>query len=140
VKSRDYANQSAFDVTVTPLDSLFSADEMKRPAMLKIDVQGFEMEALRGCEPLLENFDWIYAECSFVDLNSGQKLASDVIQWLGERDFIISGIYNPCFADDGQSVQADFTIFSQSQRQVTTSVLPKSVAIGPALTIVLVRQ
>ena len=100
------------EVTVTPLDLLLSADEMARPAMLKIDVQGFEMEVLRGCEPLLENFDWIYAECSFVELYSGQKLASDVIQWLVERGFIISGIYNPCFADDGQSVQADF-LFSR---------------------------
>ena len=32
---------------------------IESPALLKIDVQGFEGQVLRGCEALLDRFDWI---------------------------------------------------------------------------------
>ena len=37
----------------------------KRKTLLKIDVQGFELEVLQGCETIVTNFDYIYCECSF---------------------------------------------------------------------------
>ena len=72
------------------------------------DMQGFELEALRGCESLLANFEWIYCECSFVELYSGQKLVADVIDWLSNRGFRLMGMYNPSYDRNGQSIQADF--------------------------------
>lgn len=96
------------DVSVAPLDVFLSEDEVVGPAMLKLDVQGFELDALKGCESLLTRFDWIYCECSFVELYSGQKLAADVIDWLAKQGFLIKGMYNPSYDKNGQSVQADF--------------------------------
>jgi len=75
---------------------------------LKIDVQGFEYEVLSGCESLLEKFDQVYCECSFVELYSGQKLVPDVIQWLASRGYLLVGIYNPHYDDNGHAIQADF--------------------------------
>ena len=89
--------------TLFPYTTLF-----RSPALLKLDVQGFEMDALRGCESLLHKFDLIYCECSFIELYTGQKLASDVIAWLAERDFPIKGIYNMSYDSDGVAIQADF--------------------------------
>ncbi len=95
-------------VQVAPLDSFLRAVDIQSPALLKLDVQGFEYEALLGCESLLRVFDRIYCECSFVELYSGQKLAADVIEWLATRGFSIAGIYNLSYDAEGRAVQADF--------------------------------
>jgi len=78
------------------------------PALLKLDVQGFELEALKGCEDLLHCFAWVYAECSFVELYEGQALADGVIAWLRERGCVLSGVYNMTYDKQGRAVQADF--------------------------------
>src|SRR4029077_4679564 len=36
--------------------------------LLKLDVQGFELEVLRGAEPILPRVEWIYAEAQFQEL------------------------------------------------------------------------
>ena len=95
-------------VRVAPLGTFINESDIVAPAMLKLDVQGYELDALRGCESLLHKFDWIYCECSFVELYSGQSLAADVINWLFERGFNIKGIYNPSYDRAGQAIQADF--------------------------------
>ena len=99
---------STINVRVAPLDSVVSEEEIIGPAMLKLDVQGFELDALRGCESLLSKFDWVYCECSFMELYSGQKLAADVIDWLSRRNFRIKGVFNPTYDRHGRAVQADF--------------------------------
>ena len=96
------------DVQVAPLDAFLSDKDIAGPAMLKLDVQGFELEALQGCESLLNNFEWVYCECSFVELYSGQKLAFQIIEWLSNHGFRIMGMYNPSYDRDGQAIQADF--------------------------------
>jgi len=51
-----------------------------------MDVQGFELPALAGCEGMLDRFAWIYVECWFMELYAGQALADAVIAWLRERE------------------------------------------------------
>jgi len=95
-------------IKVGRLADFVSTKEIAGPALLKLDVQGFELEALRGCEDLLECFACVYAECSFVELYSGQALAHDVIEWLARHGFILTGVYNPCYEKKGKTVQGDF--------------------------------
>ena len=95
-------------IKVGRLADFVSAGDIKTPAMLKLDVQGFELEALAGCDGLMERFSHIYAECSFVELYSGQALADDVILWLRERNFCLRGVYNVFYDKKGQAIQGDF--------------------------------
>jgi len=88
-------------------DSLPAAD-IEAPALLKLDVQGFELQALAGCEALLERFAWVYVECSFVELYAGQSFADEVIAWLRERGLRLAGVYHMAYDGDGRAVQADF--------------------------------
>lgn len=99
--------QDSISVRVAPLKEFTSVEELKTPAMLKLDVQGFEYEALVGCESLLHCFDLVYCECSFMELYSGQKLAHEVIDWLSIRGFGLAGFYNPHYDRLGKAVQAD---------------------------------
>lgn len=95
-------------IDVAPLSSFLTPEDIKFPAMLKIDVQGFEIEVLKGCDPLIDKFEYIYCECSFIELYSGQQLAYEVIDWLKQRQFNFVGIFNLSFDHSGHAIQADF--------------------------------
>lgn len=94
-------------VRVTRLVDHLSHAELEVPALLKIDVQGFELQALTGCEAMLDRFDWVYVECSFVELYAGQAFADEVIAWLRCRGFSLCGVYH-IVCDAGRAVQGDF--------------------------------
>lgn len=100
-------------VRVAPLRDFVLAADIQTPALLKLDVQGFELEALRGCEELLGHFAYVYAECSFVELYAGQAFADEVIAWLRERSFKLCGVHNVDYDRDGRTIQGDF-LFSRN--------------------------
>ena len=102
------AEAGTSEVHVGRLVEFLSADEILAPALLKLDVQGFELAALQGCEEVLDRFQWIYVECSFVELYEGQALAGEVIAWLRARGLSLSGVYNMTYDRSGRAVQADF--------------------------------
>jgi FkbM family methyltransferase len=95
-------------VAVAPLTKYLSPEHIKPPALLKIDVQGYELEVLKGCDPLLMLFEFVYVECSFVELYEGQALVGEVILYLVHRNFQLSGVYNQVGDSEGRPVQADF--------------------------------
>jgi FkbM family methyltransferase len=95
-------------VQVKPLASILRAEDIEKPAFLKMDVQGFEKEALKGCKSLLPSFSYIYVECSFVELYAGQSLAHEVISFLSEFGFTLCGVYNLCYDKKGIAIQGDF--------------------------------
>lgn len=95
------------EVKVGALDEFVTQEEIIRPAMLKLDVQGFELQALMGCKSLISNFDYVYCECSFVELYKDQKLAGEVIEYLSSFSFRLSGIHNPSYDRNGNCIQAD---------------------------------
>lgn len=95
-------------IQIGRLADYVSAGEITSPALLKLDVQGFELAALRGCENLIGYFAYIYAECSFVELYGGQALVGEIVAWLRERGFRLDGVYNVAYDRAGRAVQADF--------------------------------
>lgn len=96
------------NVRVGPLDEFLVADHIASPALLKLDVQGYELEALKGCAALLERFAYVYVECSFAELYAGQALADEVIAWLRERGFRLRGVHNMSYDSGGRVIQGDF--------------------------------
>lgn len=102
------AEKEVRPIQVKPLVSVFRHEEIISPAFLKMDVQGFEKEALTGCQPLLDSFLYIYVECSFVELYTGQALAFEMITWLNQAGFNLDGVYNLTYDKSGRAVQGDF--------------------------------
>ena len=99
-------------VSVKRLDEVLRAVDVMRPALLKIDVQGYELPALKGCGALLRLIDYVYVEVSFMTLYLGQALADEVVQYLFAQGFSISAVNNPTYDATGRCVQADF-LFSR---------------------------
>ena len=101
-------------VAVLPLSEALGTTSIPPASLLKIDVQGFELEVLQGCEDILERFSHLYIECSFIELYEGQALAHQIIAWLEQRNFILSDIHNLYYGKNGKAIQGDFLFTHQS--------------------------
>jgi len=95
-------------IKVNVLEDHITADEVVSPSLLKIDVQGYELEVLNGSLRILNCFDYIYVECSFVELYEGQAFASSIIDFLQNKNFALCGVYNMSYDQSGKAIQADF--------------------------------
>lgn len=110
------ANEQAFpgsdevrviDVRTAPLDDLLAGASLTRPCLLKIDVQGGELDVLAGAKNTLRSVDEALIECSFVELYSGQALAADIISHMRKQGFDLAGIHSPSRDAAGRRLQAD---------------------------------
>lgn len=95
-------------IQVAPLDSILVESDITSPALLKMDVQGYELSALQGCSSLLHKFRYIYVECSFIELYLGQSFADEIIRVLFDHNFRLDGVYNMHYDKSGKAIQADF--------------------------------
>jgi FkbM family methyltransferase len=84
---------SVIEVDVAPLDEEIDLASMSKPVLMKIDVQGAELEVLRGITDL-DAIDFIYVEVSFVELYENQALFDDVRQYLDTRGFALQRIFH----------------------------------------------
>lgn len=105
-------------VEVKRIDQILTEADIANPALLKIDVQGTELDVIKGCTSLLQRFDHIYVELSFVEFYSGQPLCHQVITYLAERQFTLSGVYNLATNSAGVTVQADFLFSNTTNRTI----------------------
>lgn len=64
--------------------------------MIKLDIQGFELEALKGFGNTLANVSHLTLELSFVEQYRGQITASEVIACLNEYGFPLSALSTDC--------------------------------------------
>lgn len=98
-------------VPVHRLDDFASCWIGRRQQLLKLDVQGYELNVLRGATETLKTCAYVYAECSEVALYDGQALRAEVEAFLGTHGFKVQGRYNEQL-DNGQLIQADY-LFSR---------------------------
>lgn len=94
-------------VPVRTLDSFVASGEIAPPQLIKVDVQGYELEVLRGATEALGSADAVLLEVSFRELYEGQPLAHEVIAFLGDRGFRIADVCSYAQAADGSLEQSD---------------------------------
>ena len=77
------------EVELVAVDDWISTNQEKRCDynFLNIDVQGYELEALRGLQKQLLNIDAIYSEINYEYLYENGALVSDVDQFLASHGF-----------------------------------------------------
>jgi FkbM family methyltransferase len=99
---------SAIIVRVARLADVLDLASLPRPILMKLDVQGGELDVLRGAGDVLAMIDGIFTEVSFVELYERQPLASEVTAFLYSHGFKLRGVYNHFFAAGVGPTQADF--------------------------------
>jgi FkbM family methyltransferase len=99
----------AVDVAVARLD----AELATAPDVVKLDLQGFELEALKGLGELIAGVKAVLCEVSFIPMYQGQPLGPEVIAWMEGKGFAVEGLYAPWPGRDGAIVAAD-ALFTRS--------------------------
>ncbi len=94
-------------VRVATLDELQDVWGSAGKALLKLDVQGFELSVLKGAKLALKNCAYVYAECSDVPLYTGQALYPEVAGFLKGEGFLPTRRANEQIVD-GKLIQADY--------------------------------
>jgi FkbM family methyltransferase len=107
------ANRVITVETVT-LDTFCAQHRLDRIQILKMDIQGAELKALRGAAGLLERqaIDLVYTEMNFGHLYEGQGTFHDVSRLLGIYSYNLYGLYNIAYSRNGPIGWADAIFIS----------------------------
>lgn len=105
---------------VYSIDSLIGKGEMEIPDFCKIDIQGFEMEALKGSNTILGKTEVFVIELSTFEFMKGQPLVHEIIEVMAQKGYVIydiAGFMNRPF--DGAMGQIDicFVLKNSTLRQ-----------------------
>lgn len=100
-------DRNELSLPMTMLDELIKASEFER-VLLKLDVQGYELEVLLGATGLLSKAEVVILECSLIQYNDDAPLLADVVEFMRSRGFVV---YDFCGqarrASDGVLFQID---------------------------------
>jgi FkbM family methyltransferase len=69
-------------ISVVSLDQYVSGNKLPLPDLIKLDVQGYELEVLSAGQTCLGHADWVICEVSFTEYYQGQPLFHDVIDFM----------------------------------------------------------
>jgi FkbM family methyltransferase len=69
------------------LDGILSRQDFRRPEFIKIDVQGYELEVLKGGAEALVSAEAVLLEVSLLEVYKGNPLIHEVIPFMHERGF-----------------------------------------------------
>ena len=81
------SNLQVREVATARLDTLAARERLPAPDLVKIDVQGAELEVLAGASATLAGASALIVEVSLVDYNKGAPLIADVIVALDRIGF-----------------------------------------------------
>lgn len=103
-------------VEMKSLDACNGHLDLEPKTLLKIDVQGYEAEVLRGSQQLLKKVDYVLLEVSFRPLYEGQASFPEIHNILQRAGFSYSGNLEQLLSPvDGSLLQADALFVRTSQ-------------------------
>jgi len=111
------APRTTQELKTSTLDDV--AGQIPQGAFLKIDVQGAELEVLKGGDRTLAACELVQLEVAILPYNEGAPTALEVLSYMAERDFVpldISGFSRPNGVD---LAQVDF-LFTRPASKLRT--------------------
>ena len=86
----EHFDQKANTVTLKTqtLDNIFTAENIPKVDFIKLDVQGYEVEILKGFTKYMPTVDAIFIEVSLLDIHKGVPLFRDVVEFMYGFGFV----------------------------------------------------
>ena len=88
-QSKDYEIQTKKNIQIKTLDDVMVNKEIIKPVLVKIDVQGYELEVLKGLDETLSKVDYLLIEVSENEMYINQPKSDEIIKYLENRNFHI---------------------------------------------------
>jgi FkbM family methyltransferase len=79
-------------VQMVSLDDYASEQRIPLPDLMKLDVEGYELQALRGATKCMQHCRYLVLEVSFVERHIGQPLFHEVAAFLGDHGFFVEAL------------------------------------------------
>jgi FkbM family methyltransferase len=117
----------AYDVVMAKtVDTLVSEKGLSPPNFIKLDVQGAELDILRGAKNALNSCNVILMECPVVQYNIGAPKLETYLNFMKEIDFLPLKIFEQ-HIDSGLLIQIDILFISREAYEVSlkSRKLPK---------------
>jgi FkbM family methyltransferase len=102
---------------MTTLDALVQKLGLPDPDLIKLDLQGYELEALKGASRCLAHAEAVLLEVSLIPLYDRMPLIGDVVPFMTERGFRlydITGLWHRPL--DGALAQGDFLFIANRSK------------------------
>lgn len=103
----DFTTIAMVPVVIDTVADYVGEHRIARIDLLKLDVQGFELEVLKGAAPVLDRVDAIYCEAQFEELYRGAPLAGDIFAWLHAHGFVLLRMTAFRADDEGRLMECD---------------------------------
>jgi FkbM family methyltransferase len=92
--AREFGVHAAAETTVpvVPLDLLVAREKLSPPDLIKLDVQGYELEVLRGATASLRSARAVLCEVSFREFYAGQPPFAEIVAFLAAHGFTLHAL------------------------------------------------
>ena len=87
--SKNYDITEKRKIKIATLDRILGKKKLDRPILMKIDVQGYEFEVLKGASKILRKIDYLLLEVSKNQMYKTQPIENKIINFLKKNSFII---------------------------------------------------
>jgi len=109
--------------TTCRLDTLLARGNYSDVDFLKLDVQGYELEVLKGAQTAISQAKVVLLEASFVPINAGCPLISEIIAFLNSRGFRLFDFCSQIRRRDGVLWQTDLMCIREASELLPAAEL-----------------
>jgi FkbM family methyltransferase len=103
-----FSTEEVLRVPIVTLSDYLREQKIERVRLLKLDVQGYELEVLAGAESVLGLIDWIYTEARFAQgVYQEAPLANDIYVYLIQRGFKLQRIVGVWHDEQSNMLEGD---------------------------------
>ena len=119
--------KGTIEVEVIDLDEFLRVSHISMIDILKLDIQGGELNALHGAESLLraESISLIFTEMMFIPHYEGAPLFHEIWSFLSKFGYSLFNIYDLHTATNGQIRYGDALFVSESVRKNVINEFPE---------------
>ena len=109
-------NKEIREIEILTIDNLIDSGKIDLPELVKLDIQGFELEALKGAKKTFGYTEAYIMEASLFPFNApGMPVIADVINFMLDRNYVVYDFpgfsRRPC---DGALGQCDICFVKQN--------------------------
>lgn len=128
-KPKDILNVEKINTPMTTLDNFLLSKKMDKIDILKLDLQGGELNALKGALKSLteQRISLIFTEISFVRIYQHAPLFHDICSFLSGLNYSLFDVYGLINAGNGQLKRGDALFISPKIRENINQNLKKAI-------------